>query len=146
MKLEIQPIGFDEACEFVTQHHRHHKAPQGYKFAIAVNDGSKVVGVAIVGRPVARFLDNTWTLEVTRLCTDGTRNACSKLYSASWRAAQALGYKRLITYILKEEQGASLKAANWRLVGIAGGGTWNRGERPRVDVHPIGQKQLWEAV
>ena len=146
MSLQLQPITYPEACKFIKQHHRHHLPPQGWKFGIAVNDGDKVVGVITVGRPVARHLDNGWTLEVTRSCTDGTRNANSKLYSAAWRATRALGYKRLITYTLTTEPGTSLKAAGWKLIGQAGGGTWNRENRPRIDTHPIGQKLLWEAV
>lgn len=75
------------------------------------------MGVAIVGRPVSRHLDDGWTLEVNRLCTDGSRNACSALYAAAWRAARAMGYKRLVTYILESENGASLRAAGWKCVG-----------------------------
>ena len=142
--LELQPISYKEACEFIKNHHRHHLPPQGWKFGIAVNDGEKVVGVITIGRPVARHLDNGWTLEVTRSCTDGTRNANSKLYGAARRAAFALGYKRLITYTLIDEPGTSLKAAGWKELGCAGGGTWNREGRPRVDTHPTGQKRLWE--
>ena len=144
--LQIQPVEFDEACAYVKQYHRHHVPPVGFKFCLAVNDGTKVVGVAIVGRPVARLSDNGWTLEVTRCCTDGTKNACSALYSACWRAAKAMGYQRLITYTLPEEGGASLKAANWRIVGARGGGTWDRKLRPRVDKHPTQMKLLWEVV
>lgn len=143
--LETQPIAYAEACEFIRNHHRHHLPPQGWKFGIAVNDGEKIVGVITVGRPVARHLDNGWTLEVTRSCTDGTRNANSKLYGAARRATFALGYKRLITYTLMSEPGTSLRAAGWKLLGEAGGGTWNRKERPRIDKHPVGQKLLWEA-
>lgn len=143
--LEIQPITFDEACEFVRRHHRHHVPPQGHKFSIAVNDGEKVVGVIIVGRPVARYLDDGWTLEVTRCCTDGTKNACSMLYGAARRAAWALGYRRLITYTLKKEPGTSLLAAGFKEIGLRGGMSWNRPGRPRVDKHPLGQKRLWEA-
>lgn len=98
--LEIIPTTYKEACKFVNDNHRHHKAPVGHKFSIAAWDGEKIVGVAMVGRPVSRHLDNGLTLEVNRLCTDGTRNACSFLYAASWRAAKALGYKKIITYIL----------------------------------------------
>ena len=144
MMLELQPISYKEACNFIEQYHRHHLPPQGWKYGIAVNDGSKVVGVVTVGRPVARNFDNGWTLEVTRCCTDGTYNCASMLYSAAWRAARALGYKRLITYTLKEEPGTSLKAANWKLIGEAGGGSWNREARPRVDKAPVSQKMLWE--
>jgi len=146
MSLQLQPITYPEACKFIKLHHRHHLPPQGWKFGIAVNDGDKVVGVITIGRPVARYLDNGWTLEVTRSCTDGTHNANSKLYSAAWRACRALGYKRLITYTLQSEPGTSLKAAGWKLVGEAGGGTWDRTSRPRVDTHPIEQKLLWEAI
>ena len=144
--LELQPITYKEACEFIRRHHRHHLPPQGWKFGIAVNNGKTVVGVITVGRPVARMLDNGWTLEVTRCCTDGTRNAPSMLYGAASRAAFAMGYKRLITYILQSEPGTSLKCANWCVIGLAGGGTWNRKDRPRVDTHPIEQKQLWEII
>jgi len=144
MTLNLQPISYGEACEFIKQHHRHHLPPQGWKFGIAVNDGEKIVGVVTVGRPVARYLDNGWTLEVTRCCTDGTKNACSKLYGAAWRAAKSLGYKRLITYTLEEEGGASLMASNYKLINKIDGGSWNRNSRPRIDKHPTGQKLLWE--
>ena len=111
MVLEIVPMTLKEANAFVEQNHRHHGKVVGHKFSIGLSDGEKIVGVAIVGRPVARHLDDGWTLEVNRLCTDGTRNACSMLYAASWRAARAMGYKKLITYILDSESGTSLKAA-----------------------------------
>lgn len=118
----------------------------GAKFSIAVSDCNHVVGVAIVGRPVSRILDNGWTLEVNRCCSDGTKNACSMLYSAAWRATKALGYKRLITYTLPQEGGASLRGAGWSVVGLRGGGNWNTPSRPRVDTaeHLAGQKILWE--
>jgi len=146
--VRITPIDFAEANAFVETRHRHHKPVVGCKFCLAVSDGDKVVGVAIVGRPVARHLDDGWTLEVNRCCTDGTKNACSMLYSHAWKAAKALGYTRLITYTLPEEGGASLKASNWRLVGLRGGGNWNTKTRPRIDTAAElrGQKMLWEAV
>jgi hypothetical protein len=144
--LELQPISFSEACEFIARHHRHHLPPHFWKFGIAVNDGEKVVGVITVSLPVARLLNDGWTLEVTRCCTDGTPNAASMLYSAAWRAARAMGYKRLITYTLIEEHGTSLKAAGWRVVYQTKGGRWNTKSRPRVDKHPTGPKKLWEAV
>lgn len=145
-ELEIVPVDFDEACEFVRRFHRHHRPPVGFKFCVGVSDGEKIVGVAIAGRPVARMADNGWTLEVTRCCTDGTKNAGSALYAACWRAARAMGYRRLMTYTLKEEGGASLRASGWREVGSAGGGSWSRTERPRIDKHPLQQKILWEAA
>jgi len=146
-KLVLQPISYKEACGFISKNHRHHLPPQGWKFGIAVNDGEKVVGVITVGRPVARWFDDGWTLEITRSCTDGTRNVNSKLYGAAKRAAFALGYKRLITYTLASESGASLKAAGYKCVGEAGGGNWNKKSRPRVDTPEElqGQKLLWEA-
>ena len=145
MKLELQPITYAEACEFIKQHHSHHLPPQGWKFGIAVNDGEKVVGVVTVGRPVARHLDNGWTLEVTRCCTDRTKHVASKLYAAAWRASRAMGYKRLITYTLKEEKGTSLVASGWKVIGETSGGSWSCESRPRIDKHPLGQKLLWEA-
>jgi len=144
MSLELTPITLSEANAFVKNYHRHHQPVPGCKFCIAVSDGEKVVGVAIVGRPVARRLDNGWTLEVARTCTDGTKNANSMLYGACQRVTFALGYKKLITYTLPEEGGASLKGSNWKCIGKAGGGSWNRKTRPRVDTHPLQQKLRWE--
>lgn len=146
--LEVTPITLAEANAFVSLHHRHHKPVPGSKFCIAVSDGDTVRGVAIVGRPVARLSDNGWTLEVNRCCTDGVKNGCSMLYGAAWRAAKALGYRRLITYTLPEEGGASLRASGWRCVGERGGGNWNVPSRPRIDTAADlqGQKLLWEAV
>lgn len=149
MKLTISPITFAEANAFVAQHHRHHKPMPGCKFCIAVSDEAGVVrGVAMVGRPVARMSDDGLTLEVNRVCTDGARNACSMLYGATWRASKALGYRKLITYTLPEEGGASLRGAGWRLLGERGGGQWSRQSRPRIDVAELiaGQKLLWEAA
>jgi hypothetical protein len=143
--LELQPITYKEACDFIELHHRHHIPPQGWKFGIAVNNGVKVVGVVTIGRPVARSNDDGWTLEVTRCCTDGTKNACSKLYSAAWRAVKAMGYRRLITYILASENGTSLKASGYKELHKTRGGSWDCPSRPRVDRHPTEQKVLWEA-
>lgn len=146
--MELQPMTIKEAKRFVNDNHRHHKAPQGGLFAIGLNDGfDNVIGVAIVGRPVSRVLQNGYTAEITRVCVkEGFYNACSMLYSACWRAARAMGYRRLITYILKSENGTSLYASGFRLVGETGGGTWNRKSRPRVDTHPIEQKKLFEVT
>lgn len=146
MKLQIVPIFQDEAFAFIQQFHRHHKKPVGSVFQIAASDGEKIVGVATVGRPVSRMLQNGFTAEVTRLCTDGTPNACSMLYAACWRAARALGYHKLITYILDTESGTSVKAAGWKLVGERGGGSWSVPSRPRVDKHPTQKKLLFEIV
>lgn len=146
--LELQPITLAEAREFIRQHHRHHGPMRGWKFGVAANDGSRVVGVTVVGRPSSRVIQERepYTAEVTRLCTDGTPHVASKLYAACWRAARALGYRRLITYVLTEEPGTSLQAAGWKQVYATKGGSWNRPSRPRVDVSPTGKKMLWEVA
>ena len=144
MSLYLTPIFQSEAKEFVKRHHRHSKPPVGSIFQLAVAKEGKIVGVAIVGRPVARNLQDGFTCEVIRLATDGTKNACSKLYSASWRAARALGYKKLITYILDTEPGTSLKASGWKEIGLAGGGSWSRHSRPRIDKHSLQTKIRFE--
>lgn len=126
--LEIRPCDFQTAKEFVQMNHRHNKPPIGHKFSIACYDGDRLCGVAMVGRPVGRYFDNGLTLEVNRCCTDGTRNACSILYASAWRAAKALGYKRLVTYTRESEPGASLRAAGFHCDGPAGGTHWT-GER-----------------
>lgn len=144
MPLQIQPIDVAEAFEFVAKLHRHHRPPQGYKLCIGVNDGEKLVGVLIAGRPVARLLDDGMTLEVTRCCTDGTYNACSMLYAHAWKAAKSLGYTKMITYTLPEEGGASLKATGWKNMGDAGGGKWSNNLRNRSDDHPLCVKTRWE--
>ena len=146
MRLHLTKIELREANEFVAALHRHHKPVVGHKFSLGAIADGKLVGVAIVGRPVARMRDDGDTLEVTRLCTDGTRNACSFLYGASARAAFALGYHRIGTYILASEPGASLTGAGWRLMGERGGGSWSRGHRPRTDKAPIVGKLLFEVT
>lgn len=145
MKLATVPITLEEANEFVRRHHRHHKPVVGHKFSIGAAMGDEIVGVAIVGRPVARHRDDGVTLEVTRLCTDGSKNACSFLYGAAWRAARALGFKRIGTYTTPAEGGASLRAAGWQLIAETPGRSWSVPSRPRIDTHPLGQKSLWEA-
>ncbi len=145
-KLTVVPATLEDANAFVAQHHRHHRPVVGHKFSLAVVDSAGLVrGVAIAGRPVARFLDDGWTLEVNRVATDGCPNACSSLYGAVRRATFALGYRKLITYTLPEEGGASLRAAGWRCIGEAGGGSWSSASRPRVDKHPTQVKLRWEA-
>ncbi len=146
-RLFLHPTTIQEAKEFVRRHHRHHKPPVSGLFAVGVaSEGEDYPnGVAIVGRPVARGLQDGFTAEVTRLCTDGTRNACSMLYGAAWRACRALGYRRLVTYTLPEEGGASLRAAGYRIVAeVKGGRTWNSPGRPRADKDPNQAKLRWE--
>jgi len=148
MGLMVIPCTVTEANAFVRQHHRHHKPVPGAKFCIAIAEGEVIHGVAIVGRPVARMADDGWTLEVNRCCTDGVKNGCSMLYGAAWRAAKALGYRKLITYTLPEEGGASLRASGWKLIGTTShdGTGWSCRSRPRVDLHPLQAKLKWEAA
>lgn len=141
--LELRPITYEEAARYVDEHHRHHKRPVGHKFSIAVYDDGKLCGVAMVGRPVSRYFDDKLTLEVNRLCTDGTKNACSMLYSASWRAARALGYKRIVTYTLKSETGASLRTAGWDCDGEAGGKKWTGERYHQETLWPEEKKIRW---
>lgn len=140
----LTPITIKDANAYVAVHHRHHKPSPGGLFAVAVSSDGSIVGVAIIGRPVARMRQDGWTCEVVRLCTDGTRNACSKLYAAAWRAARALGYQRIGTYTLPSEGGASLRAAGWKLIGETSGGSWHRTGRPRIDKAPLQGKFAWE--
>jgi len=145
--LLIVPGELDEANAFVRAYHRHHPPVVGHKFSLAVvNDAATVVGVAIIGRPVSRMMDDGWTLEVTRCCTDGTKNAASALYGAARRATFALGYRRLVTYTLQSESGISLRAAGWRLLGEVRGRSWSCVSRPRVDKHPLQGKIRWEVT
>lgn len=142
--LILTPLTLREANAFVERHHRHHQPARGCVAVVGCQREGEIVGVAIIGRPVARHLQDGYTAEVTRCCTDGTRNACSILYAAAWRACRALGYRKLVTYTLAEEGGASLRASGFTLVGEAGGGSWDRKSRPRVDLHPTQGKLRWE--
>lgn len=137
--MNIRPITFKQACEFVSRNHRHHKPTVGCKFCIGLYDADTLVGVAVCGRPVSRHLDDGLTLEINRLCTDGTRNACSMLYGAACRAGKAMGYRRAITYILKSEDGSSLRASNFVCEGEAGGTHWT-GKRNRGQAIPYEMK------
>ena len=145
-KLQLCPLTLAEANDFVAEHHRHHAPVVGHKFSLGATLGNQLVGIVIVGRPVSRVRDNGATLEVTRLATDGTRNACSFLYGAAARAAFALGYRRIGTYILASEPGTSLTASGWRLIGETKGGSWSRSSRLRSDKHPTQPKLLFEVA
>lgn len=145
--LRLTPITWKKATRFVSQYHRHHGPPHGHKFSIAVEDqAGNLVGVAIVGRPLARRLDDGWTVELTRCCTLGTPNACSMLYGAARRIAKEIGYRRIITYTLASEAGVSLKAAGWVPTTETRGGSWDRTARPRIDRHPTMPKVRWECL
>jgi tRNA A37 N6-isopentenylltransferase MiaA len=145
MSLRLVPVTFEQACQFVAMWHRHHQPPVGHKFSVGVARDQTLVGVAMVGRPVARSFDDGLTLEVNRTATDGTRNANSMLYGAACRASQALGYKRLITYTQAGESGASLRAAGWRVVAELGARKgWDMPSREDRGTDGI-PRTLWEA-
>ena len=129
MKLRPVPIKLKEANDFVEQYHRHNKRTQGGRFAIGATTGEALVGIAIVGRPIARLLDDGYTAEVTRCCVldESPKGTCSFLYGRCWRIWQQMGGIRMVTYTLQMESGSSLKGAGWKIVGENGiGGGWNR--------------------
>lgn len=161
MKLSLRPATLAEANAFVAAHHSHHRPVVGHKFSIACEEGDRLCGVVIVSRPVAQSLATPRTLELTRVCTDRTPNAASKLVAAATRAALAMGATRVISYVLESEEGVSYRAAGWTRVDdddgnpIAhGGGKWNsdkRGGQTSMiesfgipEKHPIGPKHRWE--
>ena len=154
MALTIRPITLREANAYVAQLHRHNMPTNGHKWSLACYDGDRLFGVGIAGRPIARKLDDGLTIEVRRVCTDGTYNACSKLYGACARVAKEMGYKRIITYTLQSEPGTSLVASGWKNCGEAGGVSWNVPSRPREEVqitlfgeerkYPDEKKVRWE--
>lgn len=152
-ELCLRPVTRDEGREFVKRHHRHHNWPVGFLWLHGVQDSDGVlVGVAVIGRPVARELDDGLTCEATRVCTDGEPNACSILYAASERAARAKGHRRGLTYLLASEWdrfdpvtgkrigGASVRAAGWRELWRVKGRSWSCPSRPRTDKHPTEDK------
>ena len=144
--IHIAPTTLKIANDFVRSYHRHSNPTTGCKFAICLLDADGVLhGVAICGRPLSRFYDNGFTLEILRVCTDGYKNGCSMLYGACCRIAKEMGYKKVITYTLDSESGASLKASNFSCEGEAGGTHWT-GKRDRRDqgVHlPNQKKNRW---
>jgi hypothetical protein len=146
-RLTIVPLALEAAADMVDALHRHHKRPRGHKFSLGVvREGGALCGVAIVGRPVARCFDKWWCLEVTRVATDGTPNACSTLYGRIWRVAKESGYLRVITYTQEGESGASLRAVNWTPIAELRPRTgWDTPSRHREDHGTDGVARiLWE--
>ena len=144
--MRVTPLTLAAANEFVRDNHRHHKPVAGAKFAAGVSDNGELQGVVIVGRPLSRMLDDGQTLEVTRVCTKGARNACSKLYGIARRVSRELGYSKLITYTLPKEGGASLRGSGWRPAMQTRAQSWHRDSRPRPDYPEQLEvvKQRWE--
>ena len=148
MSLAIGPCTLRDASAFIGREHRHHPPTRGHKASLAVRDEVGTLrGVAVIGRPVSRALDQAGHIEVTRVATDGTANACSMLYGAARRLGVALGYPphKVITYTLAEESGVSLRAAGWVRVAEVRGESWNRPGRTRVDSAPTTAKVRWHA-
>ena len=154
--MKAVPLELREANAYIEMHHRHHSTVRGDKFRFGCEKDGELVGVCIVGRPLARRLQDGKTLEVLRLCSDGSRNVCSFLYSRAARIAKEMGYEKIITYILESEDGTSLKASGWHLeADNVGGGNWNVPSRPRNDYvqmnlftgrdrkYPVEKKQRW---
>lgn len=154
--IKAVPLTLKEASAFVDDFHRHHVATSGDKFRVGAEVNGKLVGVVQVGRPLSRYLDDGHTVEVTRLCTDGTKDVCSFLYSRAARIAKELGYSKIITYILETEPGTSLLASGWHCEDPScGGGSWSSPSRPRelvpaqTSLFPVrqkystGKKQRW---
>ena len=145
--MQLVPVSLREANAFVAEHHRHHKPVVGHKFSIGCEQDGRLVGVVIAGRPVSRYLDNGLTLEINRMCTIGEKNACSMLYGAAVRAAWAMGYRKVITYILDSECGASLKASGFVCEGPAGGMEWTGKRRPKDSgQYPHQMKTRWVKI
>lgn len=144
--MKIVPLTLAAANELVTTLHRHHKKEQGHRFSLGCVVDERLVGAAICGRPKARKTEQYEILEVTRLVTDGTPNACSALYGAAARTAKAMGFRSIQTFILESEPGTSLKASGWQEVESQGGGSWDRPSRRRVDAAPTEPKRKFIKV
>ena len=143
--MKVRPLTLAQANMLVAQLHRHHKPARGHRFSLGLFDGDRLVGACIVGRPVARMTDAYCVAEVTRLVTDGTKNACSKLYAAAARSAEAMGFDSIQTFTLPEEGGVSLRASGWECLGESAGGDWNSAtHKNRRQDQPMGKKWKWE--
>ena len=143
-RIKAVPLELRQANEFVDDLHRHHSPVHRDKFRVGAEVDGRLVGVAQVGRPVARLLDDGYTVEVVRLCTDGTKDVCSFLYSRCARVAKELGYRKIVTYILDSENGTSLIAAGWEETAVTGGGSWDRPSRRRETKAPTCPKRRFE--
>lgn len=142
--MKAVPLELKQANEFVDKYHRHHSSVHRDKFRIGcVDDDGNLVGVVQCSRPVSRVLDDGKTIEVVRLCTDGSRNVCSFLYSRAARIAAEMGYMKIITYILEDENGRSLRSCGWHKECDIKGHDWNCPSRPRNTTAPTCDKQRW---
>ena len=133
MMFKVIHLELTESNAFVKNHHRHIDETQGHRFSIGCQHENKLVGVAIAGRPISRHYDQSKIIEVTRLCTDGTENACSFLYSMCAKASKYLGYERIQSYVLESELGSSLKASNFIYSHTSEVSNWNKYKRNKKD-------------
>lgn len=146
MNFTIEPLTLGRANALVAAMHRHHKPVVGHRFSLGAWAEGVLVGAIVVGRPVARNTNPDQVAEVTRLVTNGARNACSVLYAAAARVAREMGFCRIQTFILESEPGTSLVAAGWSFDHKTSGGDWNSGGRKRRRDQPMGPKQCWTKV
>jgi hypothetical protein len=151
VSLIAVPMYITEALKFVDNFHRHNDPPVSGLFAVGASDGKQLVGAAIVGRTVARGLDDGETAEVVRCCVieSSPKGTCSFLYARCWQAAKALGWRKLVTYTLQSESGASMRGAGWKVVAqlqARDPADWQ--SRPGREWHPVvGQQKIrWEAA
>jgi hypothetical protein len=145
--MRVVPLTLKEANALIASLHRHHKPVVGHRFSLGASYNGELIGAVVVGRPVSREVDWRTVAEVTRLVTDGTKNACSCLYSAASRACQTMGFEKIQTYVLESEPATSLKASGWHFEILTSGGTWNNGARKgRREDQPLERKQRWARV
>lgn len=144
----VEPCSLSRAQAFVLTRHRHCRPPVGHRFSGALFNGITLVGVVMVGRPVARMIDHSTTCEINRLCIDTglpeplRHNGASQLLAWACREAAHRGFSRVITYTLPEESGASLRASGFAANGLTRGGRWGRGGRLR-ETHNAQPKRRW---
>lgn len=143
--LELVPMTIKEAKMFVREIHRHNRVLVGALAVIAAAENGRIIGVAVVGRPKAKALQDGWTAEITRVANIPHPNATSFLFNGATRLARSLGYRRCFTYTLKEESGAAMRALGWKVLYDVRGRSWNTPSRPRIDKHTIGDRQMWVA-
>jgi hypothetical protein len=147
--MKIKPLTLSQANKLVEKWHRHHKPTQGHRFSIGAEVDGEIIGAAIVSRPVSRCVDPYAVAEVTRLVTNGHKNACSFLYGATARIAKEMGFEKIQTYILDSESGKSLSASGWIFEEMTQGGDWNHSKqffgKRRTD-QPMSAKQRWSKI
>lgn len=158
-RLTIRPATLREANNFVRRWHSHNKPVKGCMFAAACETrGRDVVGVAIVGRPIAPALQDGRTIEVTRVATPGLRadrrcwGAMSMLLRSVWQAAWALGVRRGVSYTRSDESGRGYEAAGWVAVATTRPEEWTGGNKSMrwlpglyVPTTELVERVRWEA-